>query len=64
MTDPMLGSDEERKAYVAKIDEMIQQDIEQRKAERIAEFKRTRDSRGVLVGGNGMSNNLINAIDQ
>ena len=64
MSDPMLGSAEEQKAYIAKINDMIQQDVEQRKSERIAEFQRTRDSKGVLLGGNGMSNNLVNAINE
>lgn len=64
MTDPMLGSAEQQKAYIEKINEMIQQDVEERRAARIAEFQRTRDSRGVLVGGSATSNALINAIEQ
>lgn len=64
MNDPMRGTRQEREAYLAKINDMIQQDIEERKAARLDEFKRTRDSRGVLVGGQGMSNNLVNAVPE
>lgn len=64
MNDPMQGSPEQRRAYLDKINEMIQQDIEQRKAERLAEFKNSRDARGVLIGGSSGADPLINAIEQ
>lgn len=53
MTDPMLGSEEERSAYKQKIQEMIQQDIEQRKQQRLDEFKRSRESPAVIQGSVG-----------
>ena len=64
MNDPMLGSAEEQKAYIAKINDMIQQDVEERRASRIAEFQRTRDSKAVILGASGTSGGLISSIDQ
>lgn len=61
-TDPMLGSDEERAAYVNKITAMIAQDVEQRRAQRQAEFRASQEGKAVIVGVTG-ANSLIGALD-
>ena len=63
MNDPMLGSEEERKAYLQKIDDMIQSDIEQRRAQRMTEFLKSRESPAVLQGASGVSGSIVQSID-
>ncbi len=60
--DPMLGSDEQRQQYVQQINDMIAQDVEQRKSQRIAEFQRGIDSKAIILGTTG-SNSFIGAVD-
>lgn len=62
MTDPMLGSADEQAAYRQKINDMIQQDIEQRKAQRLAEFQRTRETKAVVEGMIGTSDGISGAV--
>ncbi len=60
--DPMLGTEEQRQQYLQQIDDMIAQDVEQRKAQRIADFQRGIDSKAVITGVTG-SDSLIGAVD-
>jgi len=62
MNDPMLGTDEEQAAYKRQIMDMIQQDIEERKAQRIAEFQRTRESPAVIQGVIGTQGSIIQSL--
>lgn len=61
--DPMLGSDAVRADYIQRIDDMIQQDIEQRRAQRLSEFQKTRESPAVLQGASGVSGGLAQSVD-
>jgi hypothetical protein len=61
--DPMNGSPEERDAYLRQISDMIDQDIEQRRAQRLAEFQQTREQPAVLLGSTGGQDSIIQSID-
>ncbi len=60
--DPMLGTEEQRQQYLQQINDMIAQDVEQRRAQRIADFQRGIDSKAVITGVTG-SGSLIGAVD-
>ncbi len=60
--DPMLGTDEQRQQYLQQINDMITQDVEQRRAQRIADFQRGIDSKAIILGTTG-SNSFIGAVD-
>ncbi len=60
--DPMLGTEEQRQQYLQQINDMIAQDVEQRRAQRVADFQRGIDSKAVIVGVTG-SDSLIGAVD-
>lgn len=60
--DPMLGSREQQAAYRQQILDAIQEDVEQRKQQRLAEFLRTRESPAVIQGATGTADSLIQAI--
>ncbi len=60
--DPMLGTEVQRQQYLQQINEMITQDVEERRAQRIAEFQRGIDSKSIITGVTG-SNSFIGAID-
>ncbi len=62
MNDPMQGSDEERNQYLQEINDMIAQDVEERKQQRLNEFLKGRDSKAVIVGVTGVGDGLINAV--
>ncbi len=61
MNDPMLGSESERVQYLEEINDMIAQDVEQRRQQRMAEFQNSRDTKAVIVGVTG-SEGLIGAV--
>ncbi len=61
--NPMFGSEEERAAYQSKIMDIIQQDIEQRRQQRMAEFLKTRETSAVIQGSVGTPDSLIQALD-
>jgi hypothetical protein len=61
-SDPMLGSEEDRQAYFQKITGMIEQDVEERRAQRLAAFKGTRDSPAVVIGEVGTSDSLVRSL--
>lgn len=60
--DPMLGDESQRQAYLQQINELIAQDVEQRRAQRLAEFQGTRDSKAVILGVTGTSDSDISAV--
>lgn len=60
--DPMLGSPEERSAYQQNIKDMIQQDIEQRRQQRLAEFLQTREAPAVIEGTVGTKDSLTQSL--
>ncbi len=60
--DPMMGTDEQRKQYLQQINDMISQDVEERRSQRIVEFQRGIDSKAVITGVTG-SNSFIGAVD-
>jgi hypothetical protein len=62
--DPMLGSADEQKAYRQQITDMIQQDVEQRRAQRIAEFQNSRQSRAVILGMTGTADGFSGAVNE
>ncbi len=59
--DPMLGSADERSQYLEEINDMISQDVEQRRQQRISEFNQNIDTKAVIVGVTG-SEGLIGAV--
>ncbi len=59
--DPMLGSQDERDQYLQEINDMIAQDVEQSRQQRISEFQQTRDTKAVIVGVTG-AEGLIGAV--
>lgn len=61
--DPMEGSQEERIAYQQQIKEMIQQDIEQRRQQRLAEFLQTREAPAVIEGATGGIDALVQSVN-
>ncbi len=61
MNDPMTGSEAERAQYLQEINDMITQDVEQRRQQRMAEFQQTRDTKAVIVGVTG-AEGLIGAV--
>ncbi len=61
MNDPMQGSDEEREQYLQEINDMIAQDVEERRQQRIAEFQSGIDTKAVIVGVTG-AEGLIGAV--
>lgn len=62
--DPMLGSADEQKAYRQQIADMIQQDVEQRRAQRIAEFQGSRQSKAVIIGMTGTTDGFSGAVNE
>ena len=63
MKDPMTGTPDEQAAYKRQIMDMIQQDIDERKAHRIAEFERTRESPAVIQGAVGTQGSITQALN-
>ncbi len=59
--DPMTGSESERAQYLQEINDMIAQDVEQRRQQRIAEFNQNIDTKAVIVGVTG-AEGLIGAV--
>lgn len=57
----MQGSDEERAAYMEKIVGMIAADIEQRRAQRLAEFQASKEQKAIIVGVTG-ADTLMGAV--
>ena len=62
MNDPMNGTDEEQVAYKQQIQNMIQQDIEERKKQRIVEFQATREAPAVIQGVIGTQGSIIQSL--
>ena len=62
MNDPMLGTDEEQAAYKEQIQQLIEQDLEQRRQQRMAEFLSTRESPAVIQGAVGTQDSLIQSL--
>ncbi len=60
--DPMLGSADEQAQYKQQILDMIQQDVDQRKQQRMTEFLRSRDSKAVIIGMTGTADGSGGAI--
>ncbi len=60
--DPMLGDEDTRKQYLQNINDMIAQDVEQRRAQRMAEFQNSRESKAVIIGMTGVGDGLIGAL--
>jgi hypothetical protein len=60
--DPMSGSESDRAEYLAEIMNMIAQDVEDRRAQRLAEFLETRDSKAIVLGVAG-SDSMIGTLD-
>lgn len=60
--DPMNGDEAQRRAYLQQINDMIAQDVEERKAQRFAEFQQSRDSKAVILGVTGTSDSDISAV--
>ena len=61
--DPMTGSAEEQAAYKRQIMEMIQQDVDERKAQRIAEFQKSREAPAVIQGAVGTQGSITQALN-
>ena len=61
--DPMTGSAEEQAEYKRQIMDMIQQDIEERKQQRIAEFQATREAPAVIQGAVGTQGSITQALN-
>ena len=62
MNDPMLGTDAEQAAYKEQIQALIEQDLEQRRQERMAQFLSTREAPAVIQGAVGTQDSLIQAL--
>ncbi len=60
--DPMLGDDDTRQQYLQQINDMIAQDVEERRNQRMAEFQKTRESKAVIIGMTGTEDGLVGAI--
>lgn len=60
--DPLQGTLQEREDYVKQVFAMIEQDVEQRKAQRLAEFQKSRESKAVLVGGIGAEGSVVRSL--
>ncbi len=60
--DPMMGTELQRQQYLQQINDMIAQDVEERRSQRIADFQRGIDSKAVITGVTG-SNSSIGAVD-
>lgn len=60
--DPMMGDEGTRQQYLAQINDMISQDVEERRNQRIAEFQKTRESKAVIIGMTGTEDGLVGAI--
>ncbi len=60
--DPMLGDDDTRQQYLQQITDMIAQDVEERRNQRMAEFQKTRESKAVIIGMTGTEDGLVGAI--
>ncbi len=60
--DPMLGDEDTRQQYLQQINDMITQDVEERRDQRIAEFQKTRESKAVIIGMTGTEDGLVGAI--
>ncbi len=60
--DPMNGDDDTRQQYLQQINDMIAQDVEERRNQRMAEFQKTRESKAVIIGMTGTEDGLVGAI--
>ncbi len=60
--DPMNGDEDTRQQYLQQINDMIAQDVEERRNQRIAEFQKTRESKAVIIGMTGTEDGLVGAI--
>jgi hypothetical protein len=60
--DPMLGTEQERDAYQQQILDLVEQDADQRRQQRLSDFLRTRDSPAVIQGVVGPPDSLIQAL--
>ncbi len=60
--DPMLGDEDTRQQYLQQINDMIAQDVEERRNQRMAEFQKTRESKAVIIGMTGTEDGLVGAI--
>ncbi len=60
--DPMLGDDDTRQQYLQQINDMIAQDVDERRNQRMAEFQKTRESKAVIIGMTGTEDGLVGAI--
>lgn len=62
--DPMLGSPEEQAAYREKIAQMIQNDIEERRAQRRGETQAKEGPAAVIQGATGAPGSIIQTLQQ
>ncbi len=60
--DPMMGDEDTRQQYLQQINDMIAQDVEERRNQRMAEFQKTRESKAVIIGMTGTEDGLVGAI--
>ncbi len=60
--DPMLGDEDTRQQYLQQINDMIAQDVDERRSQRMAEFQKTRESKAVIIGMTGTEDGLVGAI--
>ncbi len=60
--DPMMGDEDTRQQYLQQINDMITQDVEERRNQRFAEFQKTRESKAVIIGMTGTEDGLVGAI--
>ncbi len=60
--DPMNGDEDTRQQYLQQINDMIAQDVEERRNQRMAEFQKTRESKAVIIGMTGTEDGLVGAI--